>query len=80
MNLKIGRHNYEITEKDLFLDNGCCVQLLSQSKENPSMWSSSSPKPTLSKKTIKQILPFKKVIKTDGRLIYFKLQNMEQTK
>lgn len=80
MILKIGRYVYNIKENDLFLDNGACVMLMSQSKESPSMWSKISPKPTLSKKAIKQILPFKKIVKTEGCLTYFKLQNMEQTK
>ena len=29
MELKIGRHTYNITEIDMFMDNGACIQLLS---------------------------------------------------
>ena len=32
MKLKIGRHTYNITHEDRFLDNNVCVQLLSQNK------------------------------------------------
>ena len=36
--LKIGRHTYDITSSDLFMDNGRCIQLTTQSQEiNP--WS-----------------------------------------
>lgn len=80
MILKIGKYIYDITEKDLFLDNGCCVQLLSQSKEKPQRWDRERPYPIVIKKIQKQIRPFKKVVKTDGCMIYFKLENMEQTK
>lgn len=80
MILKIGKHIYDITEKDLFLDNGCCVQLLSQSKEKAQKWDRERPRPIVNKKVIKQIMPFKKVIKTDGCMIYFKLENMNETK
>jgi hypothetical protein len=33
MKVKINRKEYEITTADKFLDNGACVQLLTQSKE-----------------------------------------------
>ena len=51
--LKIGRHTYQITEKDEFMDNGSCVQLMSQSKE-PISWGH-KPSPSLSKRAIKEI-------------------------
>lgn len=35
--LKIGRHTYQITSEDRFMDNGSCIQLLTQSKEK-SVW------------------------------------------
>ena len=53
MKIKIGRHTYEITEKDEFMDNGAIVQLLTQSKER-SDWGR-KPNPVLSKKLIKEL-------------------------
>ena len=53
MILKIGRHEYEITKEDRFMDNGACIQLLTQSKEK-SFWGK-RPNPVLSKRAIKQI-------------------------
>jgi len=40
MNIKIGRHTYEITADDIFMDNGACVQLMTQSKRVQSLTSS----------------------------------------
>lgn len=57
--LKVGRHSYEITSKDEFMDNGACVQLLTQSKEVTS-WGC-RPRPTLSKRAIKGISKFERV-------------------
>jgi hypothetical protein len=51
--LKIGRHSYTITEIDIFMDNGACVQLLSQSKETPDL--GRRPNPVLSKRAIKEM-------------------------
>ena len=51
--LKIGRHEYVITEDDVFVNNGACVVLATQSKER-SDWGY-RPAPILSKKAIKQI-------------------------
>ena len=31
--IKVGRHNYQITEEDRFMDNGSIIQLLTQSKQ-----------------------------------------------
>jgi len=53
MKLKIGRNEYEIACSDIFMDNGVCVQLMSQSKECAS-WGN-SPAPILSQKAINQI-------------------------
>lgn len=64
MDLKIGRHKYVITENDSFMDNGACVQLLTQSEENSS-WGH-RPNPVLSKKAIKEISVFKRVDKDHG--------------
>ena len=52
--LKIGKHTYNITRNDVFMDNGFCVQLLTQSKR-PIGNFMSRPNPVLSKRTIKQI-------------------------
>jgi hypothetical protein len=54
MKLKIGRHEYEITEKDEFMDNGACVQLTTQSKERNARWEK-RPHPVLSKKAVKAL-------------------------
>jgi hypothetical protein len=59
MELKIGRNLYQITEDDIFIDNGACVQLLSQSKEK-SRWGR-RPNPRLSKRAIKEISYFDRV-------------------
>jgi hypothetical protein len=64
MKLKIKRHTYTITEKDLFMDNGACIQLLTQSKEK-SNWGS-KPTPVLSKKAIKEINKFERLQKKHG--------------
>ena len=53
MKLKIKRHEYDIDSGDSFMDNGACVQLLTQSKEK-SGWGR-RPNPVLSKKAIKEI-------------------------
>lgn len=59
MKLKIGRYEYDITEKDVFMDNGSCVQLLTQSKE-PTFWGGKS-SPVLSKSAIKKISVLEKI-------------------
>jgi len=59
MLLKISRHEYKITGKDKFMDNGCCVQLLTQSKEKSS-WGR-IPSPVLSKRAIKIISQFERI-------------------
>lgn len=57
--LKIGRHEYVITEKDVFMDNNHCVALLSQSKERVEWgW---RPSPILSKRAIREISNFDRV-------------------
>ncbi len=56
ISIKIKRHTYEITNKDSFLDNGACVQLITQSKEKAN-WGH-RPNPILSKKTIKELLSY----------------------
>lgn len=59
LTLKIGRHKYEITEKDKFMDNKFCVQLLTQSKEKSS-WGH-TPNPVLSQRAIKEIKSFERI-------------------
>ena len=59
INLKIGRNTYEISEEDEFMDNGACIQLLSQSKEKVS-WGH-RPTPTLSKRACKEISIYKRI-------------------
>lgn len=57
--IKIGRHEYEITLNDEFMDNGSCVQLLTQSKE-PSKFGR-RPLPVLSSRAIKQIYVYARI-------------------
>ena len=57
--LKIGRHTYQITDKDQFLDNESCVQLMTQSKETMSYGTRATP--VLSKRTVKEISGFERV-------------------
>jgi hypothetical protein len=59
--IKIGRYEYEITFEDVFMDNGACVQLLTQSKENPHC--GRRPNPVLSKRVVKEISSFKRIQK-----------------
>lgn len=58
INLKIGRYEYEITDKDKFMDNGHCIQLLSQKKQW-NRWRYVTPK--LSQKAIIKISKFKRI-------------------
>jgi hypothetical protein len=57
--LKIKRHEYKITEKDEFLDNGSCIQLLTQSNEYD-RWSQEST-PKLSQKMAKEITRYERI-------------------
>tara|TARA_R110002153_G_scaffold272911_1_gene442437 strand:- start:207 stop:461 length:255 start_codon:yes stop_codon:yes gene_type:complete len=54
--LKIGRETYEITEADTFIDDGVCVQLLSQDRY-PQAY------PTLSKRYVKELSKFARTIR-----------------
>jgi len=75
MKLKIGRNEYEITCSDIFMDNGACVQLMTQSKERLK-WKG---RPlVLSQKAIKQInkydhLPQKNNYSTDVKMFSLKI-------
>lgn len=57
--LKIGRHEYDITEDDQFMDNKSCVQLLTQSKGSIDMGMRANP--ILSKRAIKELSVFTRV-------------------
>lgn len=59
--MKVGRHEYEIDSSDEFMDNGACVQLLTQSKEL-SDWGR-RPNPVLSKRAVKEISRFSRIQK-----------------
>jgi len=59
MILKIKRNEYTITEKDRFLDNGVCVQLLTQSKERGT-WGG-KPYPVLSKRAVAEIDKYERI-------------------
>jgi len=61
MEIKIGRHIYEITSEDVFMDNGACVQLLTQSKLRGD-WGKTI-NPLLSKKLVKDLDKFIRVQK-----------------
>ena len=57
--IKVKRWEYEITEADMFLDNGVCIQLLTQAKQKGS-WARKVT-PILSKRAIIQIGRFKHI-------------------
>lgn len=59
MKIKINRKEYEITTDDRFLDNGCCVQLLTQSKEKTVRFWQATPK--LPKRITTKIMKLKLV-------------------
>jgi hypothetical protein len=56
MVLKIRNQEYEITEKDKFLDNGSCIQLITKNR-SLGKWNTATP--VLTKKAIKDIEPFR---------------------
>jgi len=51
--MKIGRHEYEIIIGDKFLDNGCVIQLITQSKEKSKF--GHKPNPILSKRAVQEL-------------------------
>ncbi|MEI8659297.1 hypothetical protein [Vibrio sp. Hal054] len=57
--LKIGRATYEITATDRFMDNGKCIQLLSQSKECDRWARARTPK--LSQRAVREINKFERI-------------------
>lgn len=59
LELKIKRNTYTITTEDVFMDNGACVQLLSQSKEHSGYGQYYNPK--LSIRAIKEIGSFLRI-------------------
>jgi len=58
--LKIGRHEYDISSDDTFMDNSHCVQLTSQSKENIDIGGGRC-NPVLSQRAVKQIASFERM-------------------
>ena len=80
LTIKCGRYEYVITERDLFMDNGACVQLLSQ--RGPwSNWSYTTP--ILSKREIKRIGKFHHVQRPHSygaSVKVFSLQNNVEAK
>lgn len=60
LTLKIGRNKYDITENDKFLDNGACIQLLTQNKNKPGAWGR-RPVPVLSKMAEKELKAFLRI-------------------
>ena len=69
--IKIGRHEYDIQAGDKFLDNGACVQLITQSKEKIEWGHQSSL--VLSKKAWKKVLElpsYKKYPRKDNDKLY----------
>lgn len=75
LRLKIGRHDYDIKESDRFMDNGYCVQLITQSKEISV--SGFNPNPVLSKKAIKELLKFNRIGKSIFNISKKKLAKIE---
>ena len=59
--LKIGRHEYDITEKDRFVYNGACVQLLTQNKNRRTGFSLKKGSTVLSKRAEREISRFQRV-------------------
>lgn len=57
--IKVKQHEYEITEKDRFMDNGHCVQLLTQNKQYDK-WGKAA-NPVLSKRVIKEMSAFNRI-------------------
>lgn len=57
--IKVGRYTYAITPNDRFMDNGRCVQLLTQSKEM-TPWGG-RPHPVLSKKAVIDLKKFERL-------------------
>lgn len=58
--VKIGRAEYEITKADRFMDNGACVQLLTQNKNSCDNWGRAA-SPVLSKKLVAELDNFGRV-------------------
>lgn len=66
LTIKVGRHSYDITSRDRFLDNGVCIQLLTQAKQR-AQWGHYVT-PLLSKRAVKEVMthPIKYVRHTYG--------------
>jgi hypothetical protein len=71
--LKIGRDTYQITENDRFLDNGACVQLVTQKGR----WENYSYKNiVLTQKAVREISKFEKVYLSYGGIVDCKLYSL----
>ena len=62
MKIKIGRNEYEITKRDIFMDNGACIQLMSQNKERVNCWGHRS-SPVLYQRAAKQVNKYARIQK-----------------
>ena len=74
MIVKSGRNEFEITKADLFLDNGSCIQLVTQKTGRG--WDLSYP--IIAKINWKKYLPFMELVKSEKQekfeLKYYKLK------
>lgn len=66
--LKINRHTYQISESDVFTDNGKCIQLLTQSHEKGN-WGR-RPHPVLPKRCRDQIAKYERVMLEDSKTCF----------
>lgn len=69
--VKIGRHTYDISSDDVFMDNGSCVQLVTQSKERLD-WGV-RPNPVLSKRAMVELAKFKCIHRETSRESWVKV-------
>ncbi len=76
--LKIGRHQYDITHEDEFMDNGSIVTLTTQSKEGTSF--GFRPDPRLPKRAVKELAAFNRhEVRKSGPASYFVLLPKPET-
>lgn len=62
--IKVGRYEYEIGEHDRFMDNGFCIQLITQKIKNHNNWDVVG-QPQLSKRAANQLKKYKRIEHTD---------------
>ncbi len=75
--IKVKRWEYKITGDDKFVDNGACVQLLTQSKQRDSWGRKIVPK--LSKQAIKRISRFKRIPHKNPNAVGAQVFSLENT-